>query len=197
MSDAAVERPNRSSGDSCVGPRHLSDRPGGGHSAPLPPASGIASGLPRRTGRASNRKGEHCFRTVQSPPATMNGTRSSGFVVLAHERRRVVHINVTDVPTAQWTAQQLVEAFPREAAPRYLLRDRDAVHGVAFSSRVQALGIPHSPRLASGVTPGGRPAAAQRLDQEHGGHHPTTAEVHRGPARCPGPWSAPRPRRGS
>ena len=52
------------------------------------------------------------------------------FVVLAHERRRVVHINVTDAPTAQWTAQQLVEAFPWETAPRYLLRDRDAVYGV-------------------------------------------------------------------
>jgi putative transposase len=63
------------------------------------------------------------------------------FVVLAHERRRVVHINVTDAPTAQWTAQQLVEAFPWETAPRYLLRDRDAVYGVVFSSRVQALGI--------------------------------------------------------
>ncbi len=63
------------------------------------------------------------------------------FVVLAHHRRRVVHINVTDAPTAQWTAQQLVEAFPWETAPRYLLRDRDAVYGVAFSSRVQALGI--------------------------------------------------------
>jgi hypothetical protein len=57
------------------------------------------------------------------------------FVVLAHERRRVLHINVTDTPTAQWTAQQLVEAFPWETAPRYLLRDRDAVYGVAFSSR--------------------------------------------------------------
>ncbi len=63
------------------------------------------------------------------------------FVVLAHERRRVVHINVTDAPTAQWTAQQLVEAFPWETAPRYLLRDRDAVYGVVFSSRVQAMGI--------------------------------------------------------
>ena len=40
------------------------------------------------------------------------------FAVLAHERRRVVHINVTDAPTAQWTAQQLVEAFPWETAPR-------------------------------------------------------------------------------
>jgi putative transposase len=63
------------------------------------------------------------------------------FVVLAHERRRVVHINVTDAPTAQWTAQQLVEAFPWETAPRYLLRDRDAVYGVAFSRRVQTMGI--------------------------------------------------------
>ena len=63
------------------------------------------------------------------------------FVVLAHERRRVVHINVTDAPTAQWTAQQLMEAFPWETAPRYLLRDRDAVYGVAFSSRVQTMGI--------------------------------------------------------
>ena len=63
------------------------------------------------------------------------------FVVLAHDRRRVVHVNVTDSPTAQWTGQQLVEAFPWDTAPRYLLRDRDAVYGVVFSSRVQALRI--------------------------------------------------------
>src|SRR4029450_3773492 len=63
------------------------------------------------------------------------------FVVLAHERRRAVHINVTDTPTAQWTAQQLVEAFPWETAPRSLLRDRDAVYGVVFSSRAPTLGI--------------------------------------------------------
>ena len=63
------------------------------------------------------------------------------FVVLAHDRRRVVHVNVTDSPTAQWTAQQLVEAFPWETAPRYLLRDRDAVYGVAFLRRAHSLGI--------------------------------------------------------
>jgi putative transposase len=57
------------------------------------------------------------------------------FVILAHARRRVVHVNVTDAPSAQWTAH------PWETAPRYLLRDRDAVYGVAFSSRAQALGI--------------------------------------------------------
>jgi putative transposase len=44
-------------------------------------------------------------------------------VVLAHGRRRVVHFNVTEHPTAQWTARQIVEAFPDESAPAYLLRD--------------------------------------------------------------------------
>src|SRR5262249_14090852 len=45
-------------------------------------------------------------------------------VVLAHDRRRVVHFNVTEHPTAAWTAQQMIEAFPEETAPRFLLRDR-------------------------------------------------------------------------
>jgi len=45
---------------------------------------------------------------------------------LAHERRRVVHVGVTDHPTAAWTAQQLREAFPWNDAPRYLVRDRDS-----------------------------------------------------------------------
>jgi putative transposase len=63
------------------------------------------------------------------------------FVVLAHDRRRVVHINVTDTPTAQWTAKQLVEALPWDTAPRFLLRDREGVYGVEFSSRVKGMGI--------------------------------------------------------
>ena len=46
------------------------------------------------------------------------------FLVLAHDRRRVVHFNVTAHPTAEWTAQQLREAFPFDQVPRYLLRDR-------------------------------------------------------------------------
>jgi len=69
------------------------------------------------------------------------------FLVLAHDRRRVVHVNVTDAPTAQWTAQQIVEAFPWETASRYLLRDRDAVYGAVFSSRVRSLGI-HEVKIA-------------------------------------------------
>jgi len=52
----------------------------------------------------------------------------------------VVHVNVTDAPTAPWTAQQLVEAFPWDTAPRYLLRDRDAVYGAVFSGRLRSLG---------------------------------------------------------
>jgi transposase InsO family protein len=63
------------------------------------------------------------------------------FVVLAHHRRRVVHFNVTEAPTPAWSAQQLVEAFPWETAPRYLLRDRDGLYGGEFSSRVQSMGI--------------------------------------------------------
>jgi len=58
------------------------------------------------------------------------------FIVLAHERRRVVHFNVTEHPTAEWTAEQLVQAFPWDTAPRYLLRDRDRIYGEAF--RIQA-----------------------------------------------------------
>ena len=62
-------------------------------------------------------------------------------VVLLHHRRRVVHFNVTESPTAQWTAQQIVEAFPWDSAPKYLLRDRDAIFGHAFRRRVASLGI--------------------------------------------------------
>jgi len=63
------------------------------------------------------------------------------FVVLAHERRRVLHFNVTQHPTAEWTAQQIIEAFPEDAVPRYLIRDRDGVYGSHFRTRVQGMGI--------------------------------------------------------
>ena len=62
-------------------------------------------------------------------------------VVLRHERREVVHFNVTAHPTAQWTAQQIVEAFPWNPAPKYLLRDRDKIYGAVFRRRVQSLGM--------------------------------------------------------
>jgi len=63
------------------------------------------------------------------------------FVVLAHDRRRVLHHNVTAHPTAAWTAQQMVEAFPFDSVPKYLLRDRDRIYGDEFRKQVEVLGI--------------------------------------------------------
>lgn len=63
------------------------------------------------------------------------------FILLAHERRRIVHCNITEHPTAPWTSQHIVEAFPWESAPRYLLRDRDAISSVAFQHRIKNIGI--------------------------------------------------------
>jgi putative transposase len=62
-------------------------------------------------------------------------------VVLAHHRRRVIHFNVTEHPTAHWTAQQIVDAFPDDSAPAYLLRDRDRVYGEQFRHRAEGMGI--------------------------------------------------------
>ncbi len=63
------------------------------------------------------------------------------FVVLRHDRREVAHIYVTQNQTAQWTAQQIVEAFPFDTAPRYLLRDRDSIYSEQFCRRVKSLSI--------------------------------------------------------
>lgn len=63
------------------------------------------------------------------------------FLVLAHERRRVVHFNVTEGPSARWTGQQLMNAFPYDSVPEYLIRDRDKIYGAAFVRRVRAMEI--------------------------------------------------------
>src|SRR5437879_4183237 len=63
------------------------------------------------------------------------------FVVLSHDRRRVVHFNVTEHPTEEWTAQQIREAFPWDQAPRYLIRDRDAIFGGALVALTKSMGI--------------------------------------------------------
>jgi transposase InsO family protein len=62
-------------------------------------------------------------------------------IVLAHHRRRVVHFNVTEHPTAPWTAEQIIQGFPDGTEPRYLLRDRDGIYGEAFRERVKAMGM--------------------------------------------------------
>jgi len=62
-------------------------------------------------------------------------------LVLAHERRRILHLIVTAHPTAEWTARQLREAFPFDQAPGYLLRDRDGIFGSELRKDVEAMGI--------------------------------------------------------
>jgi putative transposase len=63
------------------------------------------------------------------------------FVVMSLERRHVLHFNVSEPPSARWTGQQVIEAFPYETAPRYLLRDRDSIYGKDFVRRVRSMGI--------------------------------------------------------
>jgi transposase InsO family protein len=62
-------------------------------------------------------------------------------LILAHARGYVVHFNITEHPTAEWTAQQVIEAFPWDEAPRYLLRDRDRIYSASFRRRVRNMGI--------------------------------------------------------
>lgn len=67
------------------------------------------------------------------------------FIVLRHDRRQVVHFNVTTNPSAQWTTQQMVNAFPYEEAPRVLLRDRDSIYGDYFKHRMKSMQIDEVP----------------------------------------------------
>ena len=73
------------------------------------------------------------------------------FIVMRHDRRVIVHFNITTNPHAEWAAQQVVQAFPYEDAPRFLIRDNDGIYGDYFVKRVESLGIeqvriaPHSP----------------------------------------------------
>jgi hypothetical protein len=62
-------------------------------------------------------------------------------VVLSCDRRRIVHFGVTSNPSASWAAQQIVNAFPGETAPRFLMRDRDGTFGAVFQARVENMGI--------------------------------------------------------
>jgi len=62
-------------------------------------------------------------------------------IVLAHDRRKIVHFNVTEHPTAAWTARQLVEALYDRKSPRYLVRDRDGIYGLMFQDQVKSLDI--------------------------------------------------------
>jgi putative transposase len=73
--------------------------------------------------------------------ATLTGRVLFILVLLAHERRRIVHVAITEHPTAGWTTQQIVEAFPDDTAPRWLVRDRDAIYSDGFRRRVVGMGM--------------------------------------------------------
>ena len=68
-----------------------------------------------------------------------------GLVILNHDRRKIVHVAATYHPTSEWIARQIVEAFPWETAPRYMLRDRDGAYGKIFRKRLSAMGIRDRP----------------------------------------------------
>ena len=72
---------------------------------------------------------------------TLTGRVLFVLVLLAHQRRRIVRVPITEHPTAAWTAQQVVEAFPDDTAPGWLLRDRDAIYGDVFRRRVAGMGV--------------------------------------------------------
>ncbi len=72
-----------------------------------------------------------------------------GLVIVNHDRRKIVHVAATYHPTSEWIARQIVEAFPWETAPDYLIRDRDSAYGKFFRQRLSAMGIrdrPDAPR---------------------------------------------------
>jgi len=75
------------------------------------------------------------------------------FLVLAHDRRRVIHFNVTQHPTAEWTGQQMRNAFPDDKLPCCLLRDRDGIFGQEFREQVQNMGITEVPHAESSQSP--------------------------------------------
>src|SRR5262245_3766153 len=72
---------------------------------------------------------------------TLTGRVLFVVIVLSHVRRRIVHFNITEHPTAEWTAQQVVDAFPDDTAPTWLHRDRDSVYGETFRRRVSSMNI--------------------------------------------------------
>ena len=68
-----------------------------------------------------------------------------GFVIVRIHRRDLVWINVTTNPTAEWVARQITEAFPRDGAARYMIRDRDRIYGTVVTRRLRAMGIRDKP----------------------------------------------------
>ena len=127
----------------------LSPRP---TSAPSPASCPSVGPSPLRPGGRSSRTTSATWsRSTFSPFPPLASASSSSSSCSLTTAGGSIHFNVTEHPTAAWTAQQIVDAFPDDSAPSYLLRDRDTVYGDAFRQRVKGMGIkevltaPHSP----------------------------------------------------
>jgi hypothetical protein len=106
-------------------------------------------------------------------------------VILRHGRRLWVSFGVTTNPTAEWISRQIIEAFPWDSSPRYLIRDRDTAYGVVFRQRLRAMGIWDKPTAPLAV--------AESVRRETDRHDPTgMSRPHdriRGGAPAPDPGS--------
>jgi hypothetical protein len=105
-------------------------------------------GPPSQTWRTFLRNHAHAIAAIDlCVVPTLTFECLFAFLVLGHDRRQLLWFAVTRHPTAEWLAQQIVEAFPWGTAPTYLVRDNDRVYGRAFTNRVRAMGDrPISPR---------------------------------------------------
>lgn len=63
------------------------------------------------------------------------------FFIIGHDRRRILHFNVTRHPTSPWIAQQLREAFPYDAVPKFLIFDHDAKYGFEVPTTIRSMNI--------------------------------------------------------
>ena len=126
-------------------------------------------------------------------------------VILAHDRRRIVHVAVTEHPTAAWTAQRLRNAFPENESPRYLLHDRDSVFAHVATTmdamNIQAIRTaPRSPwqnAYVERVIGSIRRECLDHVSAESAAGHTAVSRSHCRDSRSRRPPSPLRPRRSS
>ena len=102
---------------------------------------------------------------------TITFVRLYVLLIIRLARRELVWINVTSHPTAEWIARQITEAFPWNEAPRYLIRDQDAIYGTVVTRRLRAMGIRDKPIALGSPWQNGY---AERLTARPGGNVSTT-----------------------
>ena len=106
-------------------------------------------GGPSQGGRTFLCNHADCIASMDLFVPTLSIRLLYGFLILRHRRRRIMWLGVTANPTAEWIARQVREACGWNAAPEYVVRDRDCVYGEAYVRRLRAMGIrdrPTAPR---------------------------------------------------